>query len=170
MPTLLLLRHAKSSWDDPDLDDFDRPLNDRGRRDAPRMGEWLNESPYKPGLVLSSSSKRTRETWALLSDELDHPPSPGFEEGLYHASAPTIIGAARRLPEEIDTAMIIGHNPGLGRAMNELAGTGPGRLRRRMASKVPTCALAVLRWDGDWEDARAGRAELVEFVRPKDLE
>lgn len=168
--TLLLLRHAKSSWADDALDDFDRPLNGRGRRDAPRIGKWLEESPWRPELVLCSSALRTRQTWAGLAKALSWEPEVSFQDRLYHAAPREILSLIRAIPDARSTVCLVGHNPGLGQSMLQLAGEAPPELWRRMREKVPTGALAVLRWSGEWGDAEAGIGTLLDFVRPRDLE
>lgn len=167
--TLLLLRHAKSSWDDPDLDDFDRPLNRRGSRDAPRIGKWVEATDYRPACVVCSPARRTRDTWAAVADQLPGAPEPIYQPELYHASEKTIVDIVRGLPQGCHTAMLIGHNPGIGDAMRTLAADGPEEDMARLGAKVPTGALAILRWRGEWGDAGRGIATLLQFVRPKDL-
>lgn len=173
--TLILLRHAKSSWEDDSLDDFDRPLNPRGRRDAPRMGKWLRENAPRPDAVLCSSAARTRETWAGVSGQLADPPDATFLDPLYDASPDVILSAAQSLSDSVRTALIIGHNPGIEQAMRELAAKerlgeeSSEKELRRMRKKVPTGAVAMFRWDGEWADLGPETANLERFVRPKDL-
>ena len=135
--TLLLLRHAKSSWDDPSLDDFDRPLAPRGRRDAPRMGELLRHHGWHPDTVLCSPSARTRETWAAVAERLPSPDRVSFPGPLYHATPADLLDLIRGLPDGASTAMIVGHNPGMAETVRMLAAEGRA----------------------DRADARAGRAD-----------
>lgn len=169
MPTLLLLRHAKSSWEDDDLDDFDRPLNPRGRRAAPAMGKVLLERELVPDRVLCSPAARTRETWALVEDALDREVRAEYPEALYLADPGEMVEEIRSGGGEARRLLVVGHNPGMERLALALAGHGPPELRARMAAKYPTAALAVLDFDGGWDSVAPGRGGLVDFIRPKDL-
>jgi len=153
--TLYLLRHAKSSWDDPDLRDHDRPLNDRGRGAAPKMGKHMAEQGWLPQLVMSSTSQRTRETWDLLSPELDGAPDEvEFSEELYHAHAGTLLTLIEGLDDGWDSAMLIGHN------RTKVPHRSTGRLRVR-------CGFMVRRTREGRQSDRLREAEeaLVEFPR-----
>jgi phosphohistidine phosphatase len=163
MPRLFLLRHAKSSWDDPSLTDHDRPLAPRGERAAGLMGEHLRSSGIEPALVLCSSAVRTRQTLEGLGLAGD----TRIEPGLYAASEETLLERLRQLPLELESAMLIGHNPGLEELTLILA--GEGRHLHRVHRKFPTGALAMLEFDGEWRTLRPHAARLTDFVRPKDL-
>src|SRR5689334_23158709 len=108
---LVLLRHAKSAWPDA-VPDLKRPLNERGRRDAPAAGRWLREYIDDLGAVVCSPARRTRETWALVAAELDGPPSPTLDERIYGAPPDDLLAVVRDLPDDAGTALLIGHNPG----------------------------------------------------------
>ena len=157
---LLLLRHAKSSWDDPTLDDHDRPLAPRGRKAAKLMSEHLREERIPVSLVLCSSARRARETVALVKPggELN------VEHGLYAASADQLLDRVRSLPLEAATVMIVGHNPGLQELAARLV-RDPGAL----TGKFPTGALATLSFAGPWSSLSFGDAALEAFVRPREL-
>jgi phosphohistidine phosphatase len=164
MKQLLLLRHAKSSWDEPGLADLERPLARRGRRASELIAEHLRAQRIKPQLVLCSPSRRTRETLERIGlDDSDQ----RIEDDLYAASAEELLGVLTGLADDIDSAMLIGHNPGIQDLALRLAGSSPEvtRLRR----KFPTAALATLEFEGGWHELAPGSAELVAFVRPKDL-
>lgn len=166
--TVYLLRHAKSSWDDPDLADHERPLAPRGERVTPRVAAHLRVEGLAPDAILCSSAVRTRQTLALLGDAVPAHAAVHVEDGLYAASAHTVLDRLRALPDNVEAPMVIGHNPGLQQLAILLAGSGPalGRLRR----KFPTAALAVLRAPvRHWKDLAVDGAELVALVRPKDL-
>lgn len=169
MPTLLLLRHAKSSWKDDELDDFDRPLNSRGRRAAPAMGEVLLERGLVPGRVLCSPAERTRETWALVAEILGADVPASYPDPLYLAEAGDILDVVRREGGRAERLLVVGHNPGLQDLAVALAADGDDELRARMAGKFPTAALAILSVEGDWETVGEEPVRLVDFVRPKDL-
>jgi phosphohistidine phosphatase len=159
---LYLLRHAKSSWDDAGLADHDRPLAKRGRQATKAIARHVRERRIAPELVLCSTARRTRETLQRIAPALGTP-EVSYEDELYGASARELMERVREVPAGTGSAMLIGHNPGIGDLAAVLVG-------RAVASKFPTAALATLEFEGDWREAGPGRAELVEFVVPRDLE
>ena len=168
---LILLRHAKSDW--PDVPDRDRPLAKRGRRDAPRIGRWLHEHGYQPDVVVVSAATRTRQTWDLVAPELGGSPAVHFEPRAYAASALTLLYLAQELPARYRTALLIGHNPGLSELATSLAAppesdsatdNGP-----RPAVSLPTAAVAVFEFPGDWPSLSPGHARLTSLTTPADL-
>jgi len=168
---LILLRHAKSDW--PDVPDPDRPLAKRGRRDAPRIGRWLHEHGYQPDVVVCSSARRTRQTWDLVAPELGGSPAVHFEPRAYAASALTLLYLAQELPSRYRTALLIGHNPGLSDLAGHLAGP-PENDRAadnglRPAVSLPTAAVAVLEFPGDWPTLTPGHTRLIDHIIPADL-
>ena len=170
MKQLLLLRHAKSSWDDPALADFDRPLAPRGRKDAQRMGRETAGRGWLPQRVLVSPAARTRETWEIVSAEWSRLPELSFRETLYEAAAGQLLVEAKRTPERIGTLLMLGHNPGLEDFARGLARDASkfGALKL-LSEKFPTAALARFEFDGKWEELRPGAARLTDCLRPKDL-
>lgn len=168
---LLLFRHAKSSWDDPALDDFERPLAKWGNKAARLMARWFADQELRPDMVLCSSAARTRETYALVKTALGPDAPVRFEKRLYLAEAEDLLDRIRCLDDALSTVMIIGHNPGLQDLALALAGGATGRSGRRLAEKFPTAAVAWLRSNtACWADLRPGEAGLVAYVRPADLE
>jgi phosphohistidine phosphatase len=163
MATLYLLRHAKSSWDDLDLHDHERPLAPRGVKAAGLMGSHIRSSGVAPALVLCSTATRARETLERL--ELDAPIE--LEDGLYGASEGELLERLRRLPASLESAMLIGHNPSIQELTLMLAREGEGLAR--IHEKFPTGALATLEFEGDWSALAPHCALLVGFVRPKEL-
>jgi len=139
MKTLFLVRHAKSSWDDTALPDKDRPLNDRGRRDAPKMGERLAKRDVKPDLILSSPAVRALSTAEIIAEKLDYRRKDiVVTERLYAAEMEDLLDVIRQLGDKIERVMLFGHNPEL----TELA--------RRFSSEIahmPTCAVAEFTFD-----------------------
>lgn len=158
---LLLLRHAKSSWDDPSLADHDRPLAPRGRKASKVIGSYLRDEQIRADVVLCSSARRARETLELAGVQGE----AQVERGLYGASVDQLLGRLRRLPDELDTAMLIGHNP----AIQELAAGLVAPTSELAERKYPTGALASLAFTGPWSALERGQAELVAFVTPKAL-
>jgi phosphohistidine phosphatase len=167
MPRLLLLRHAKSSWDDASRADHERPLAPRGRRATGVMAAHLRDRGLTPELVLCSSAVRTRETLAGIGDALGDEVTVEIEDGIYGASETELLDRVRRIDDAFGSAMVIGHNPGIGRLALHLVGSGEEI--DRMRAKFPTAALAVLDWDGAWQELAPRRGRLVDFVTPKGL-
>jgi phosphohistidine phosphatase len=169
--TLLLLRHAKSAWSDPRLDDHDRPLSVRGERAAQAMADHIARAAPRPDLILCSTAMRTRQTLAPLLKRLGSPTPPvSLENGLYLASEDVLLAHIRAVADGAPTVLLIGHNDGIGQLAANLAGSGPSDALAQLREKYPTGALAVLRLaDGAWSDLKPGAAKLVDFIRPRDL-
>jgi phosphohistidine phosphatase len=165
MRTLYLLRHAKSSWDDPALPDRERPLASRGRRDAKRIGEHLRRLGITPALVLCSPAVRTQETLDLLRPALVEVAAE-VEEQLYGASSETLLERIHSVPDDVGSVLLIGHNPGLHDLALALASSG-AKLER-LEAKFPTAALATLALER-WSSLSPGDAKLVAYVVPKQL-
>ena len=165
MKTLYLLRHAKSSWDDPVLDDFDRPLAKRGRKAAKLIGAFMAQHGWLPDVALVSPAVRARDTWERVSAEFAAPVETRFEEAIYMA-APDGILALLREAAAPDSVLLIGHNPGLEQCAALLAGpdSDPQALAR-MTAKFPTAAVARFRVAA----VEPGGAALTAFVTPKDI-
>lgn len=171
MLRLLLLRHAKSSWTDPGLDDHDRPLNARGQKSAPSVGRFMREQKLNPDLVLCSPARRARETWKLVSVELRSSPRLLMEDGLYDfGNGGRILDTVRAKADSAKTVLVIGHNPSIERLAQRLIGKGDAKLRKRLAEKYPTGALAEISFAAkEWKDVEDGKGTLASFVRPRDL-
>ncbi|MER8848125.1 MULTISPECIES: SixA phosphatase family protein [Mesorhizobium] len=168
MKQLLLLRHAKSSWDDPDLDDFDRPLAERGLKAARLIGRELAARDWLPDQVLVSPALRTRDTWRLVAAELPVHPRVAFAEALYDAAAADILSQLRKADPSSGCLLVLGHNPGLEELAKRLAGSGSeAKARKRLEKKFPTAALARFVLEDDWSGLSAAR--LTHSLRPKDL-
>jgi phosphohistidine phosphatase len=164
---LFLLRHAKSAWDDPALRDRDRPLAPRGRKAAKRVARWASKHGVRPQLVVCSNAVRAQQTLQRVLPALGEP-AVWVEVTLYAAGAETLLARVRTLPDEVDEAMLVGHNPGLMELLLLLAAPGP--LRERALGNVPTGALAELETDVErWADVLPGEARLTEFVLPREL-
>jgi len=163
---LFLLRHAKSSWDDPGLDDHDRPLAPRGRRASALIAEHLRRARIGPVLVLCSSARRTRETLERVMPALD-PVEVRIERQLYGASSEDLLQRLRELPDEAESVMVLGHQPAIQELALHLAGEGSELDRVR--AKFPTAALATLAFAGEWSELGHRSAELIAYVKPKQL-
>jgi phosphohistidine phosphatase len=167
MKTLFLLRHAKSSWDDPGLADHDRPLAPRGKRAANAIAEHLRDEGVAPELVLCSSSQRTRETLERIAPALGDEVRVEIERELYAASPDRLLERLRAVDDDAESVMLIGHNPGIEQLALSLAGDGEKLTDVRR--KYPTAALATLEFDGRWSELEPGTARLTDFVKPKQL-
>ena len=170
MKKVILLRHAKSSWEDPQLDDHDRPLNGRGKAAAPVIAEWLTERSHKPDLVLCSSSTRTKQTVSGMRRVMSDLPEPEVERELYHASPAALRERLSNLPEDCDTVLLVGHQPGLGALTRKLANGAETRRCKRAYEHFPTGAAAVLEVDvDDWSEVEFSSARFVDFAKPREL-
>jgi phosphohistidine phosphatase len=167
MRRLYLLRHAKSSWDEPGLADHDRPLAPRGRRASKLIAEHLEWRGIAPELVLCSSSKRTRQTLSGIAGALGDETEVEFEPDLYAAPASELLDVLHGVSDEVGSVMLIGHNPGIENLTLDLARPGPELARVR--HKFPTAALATLEFDVGWRDLGPESCALVSFVKPKEL-
>ena len=164
---LLLLRHAKSDWDESGLADHERPLSRRGRRAAAKIGTYMAGTGYTPGLVLCSSSRRTQETFERLRPRLLEDPVLEVLDDLYLASPDTLLSCIAAAPSDQRELMVIAHNPGIAALAGTLAETGDTVLRGRLRKRYPTGALAVFASGSDgWH---LPEAELIDFVCPRDL-
>ncbi|MFJ2246618.1 SixA phosphatase family protein [Streptomyces sp. NPDC087862] len=163
---LIVLRHAKSAWPEG-VPDHERPLAGRGRRDAPAAGRLLHETGRVPDLVVCSTARRTRETWDLVAAQLSASPEVVFEQRVYGASVPALIGVLRDVPERQRTVLLIGHHPGVQELVLSLAGDGDAEAFGRARVKFPTSAVAVLELPGPWARLAPGAAELTDFAVPR---
>jgi phosphohistidine phosphatase len=163
--SIVLVRHAKADW--PEVADHERPLAERGRKDAPAVGEWLATHGIAPGLTLCSTAVRTRETWRLAAHHLPHRPKTVYEERLFDASAGEIIAVLNGVPEEVQDLLVVGHNPGIQGVAEALAGNSEGDVLERMSRNgFPTSTVAVLRFDGSWKSLEPGVATLTGYWEP----
>ncbi|MFN6962441.1 MAG: SixA phosphatase family protein [Pyrinomonadaceae bacterium] len=161
MKRLFLLRHAKSSWAQAEIADIDRPLDELGRQAAPFMGRMMLKGELRPDVILSSTARRARETIELLKDAAAWTAEVRFDEGLYEAGPHSIIRVLCGLPDQFESAMVVGHNPGL----EELIQMLTGELVPMSTSSLAMLDLRIERW------AEVGPAtgKLVEVVRPKSV-
>jgi phosphohistidine phosphatase len=170
MRTLHLLRHAKSSWDQPGLADHDRQLSGRGRKAGEQLADYLRRSGYRPGLVICSSALRARQTLDLIAGGLGVGVPVRIDEQLYTADADDVWTLVHHLPDDVDEAMIIGHNPPLHELAISLATEGDDELRARLQAKLSTGGLVTIVWAADtWSNLRRSSAALHGYVRPRDL-
>ena len=171
MKTLILMRHAKSAWDDPHQKDIDRPLSARGRKSAPRIGAWLAAEKYRPDVVLCSAAQRTRETLDLLQPQLPKGVTVELSRTLYMAAPREMLTEISKVAATAETVLLLGHNPGIGSLAGLLAGSGDENTLGNLHAKFPTAAAAVLGFDvARWGDVAPGNGRLLAFIRPRDLD
>jgi len=169
MRRLWLVRHAKSSWDDPAMPDQDRPLSERGRRAAAALAEHCRDVGVRPDLVLCSSAVRARETLAGILPGLGTALRVSIEDELYTFEARDVLVRLRSVPDDAGAVLLVGHNPAIGVLAGRLAGGGDAL--ERLVAKYPTGALATLDLDvATWAEVAAGCGYLVSFLTPADLE
>jgi phosphohistidine phosphatase len=161
MKTLLLLRHAKSTWKDSGVRDFDRPLNQRGLKAAPTIGRLIRKRKLQPDLVLSSPAERARQTTQLVLEAAGLKTELRYDERIYEASAARLFEIVSQIEDEANMAMLVGHNPGLEELVEALTGE---------AREMSTAALACIELDIErWSKLRAGTNQLTWLVKPKEL-
>ena len=161
MKTLLLLRHAKSDWDDTSLRDFDRPLAARGERDAPRIGKALRKRGSRPDLIISSPAARAKATIEAVIKAAKLNLEIRFDETVYGASSPELMKLIRRLPDGSSCVLLVGHNPGFEDLVGRLSGSH---------ERMPTAALACIEFQIDnWEDVDDGAGKLAWLLTPRQL-
>lgn len=162
MKTLLIMRHAKSSWKDPTLPDHERPLKKRGKRDAPRMGAFIYEQGLTPDLILCSTAKRARMTAQAAAEDCRYEGEINFNRDLYQADPDTIIRMLSKLVDETEFVMVVGHNPDLEEFLEVMTG---------IYERLPTTALAQISLPIEyWSELdEEVEGELVNIWRPRDL-
>jgi phosphohistidine phosphatase len=153
----VIVRHAKSAWPDG-VPDQERPLNARGRRDAPVAGRWIRERIGHLDAVVCSPATRARQTWRLIAADLDGPPAAVVDDRVYAASVDTLLAVVRGLPDDVSSALLVGHNPGVAELVAALTGE---------ELEMKTSAVAVVECGGSWADIASGRAIVVDHATPR---
>jgi phosphohistidine phosphatase len=159
--TLLLLRHAKSSWADSGLSDHDRPLNKRGKRDAPRMARLIVDAGWVPDLILSSSATRARDTALIVAEACDWSPEVRLQRGLYLSEPGDYLEQLKHVPPQAARVLLVGHNPGMEALGEKLTG---------VPVHMPTAALLVLETSAPFSELGEHGANIVGNYRPKELD
>lgn len=171
MKSLTLLRHAKSTWNDPVERDFDRPLNGRGRRAAHRMGQYLKDEDLAFDQVVASPALRVQQTVAGIEDGYGAPLTPVYDRRIYMASASSLLDLVHGLDDRYDKVLLVGHNPGLEDLVLMLVPHTAAGLRDEVEIKYPTATLAELRFDADrWAAVAERSGTLARFKRPRELD
>lgn len=160
MKTLYILRHAKSSWDKPDIADFDRTLNEAGLNTAPFMGQLIYDRKFQPQSIVSSPAKRAKQTAVLIKETAELTSAIKYDERIYEASPQTLLQVVADADDKYDSMMLVGHNPGIEGFIRFLTGK---------TEPMPTAALAVIDlWVNSWDGIVADSGVLKELIRPKD--
>ena len=161
MKELYIVRHAKSSWSQPALEDFDRPLNPRGKRDAPEMGRRLTKLRVLPDMVLSSPAKRAISTAQLIIDEIGFPKDNIVRDlDFLHTSVAQMVRGLKKVPDDVGTLMVFGHNPGFTDLANYFSGVA--------IPNIPTCGVVAIRFEvAQWTQIGEGIGNMVLFDYPK---
>ncbi len=161
MKTLFILRHAKSNWDNQDLSDFERPLNERGRRAAPLMGGVMRSNKFVPDLILSSPATRAKETAELVKEAAKFDGRINFDERIYEATPARLIEVLEEQSDDFSSILIVGHNP---------AFEGLVRFLTAKIEPMPTAALAVVDVPIEsWSELNEAKGDLRILIRPKEL-
>lgn len=160
MRMLYVIRHAKSSWNEPGLDDFDRPLNDRGRSDAPEMAERLKAKGIHPDLIITSTAERAQTTARIFADVLGYPAeSILLKPDLYETDVDTVFDVVHQIDPQASHVLIFGHNPTFTYFVNHLASA--------RIDNIPTCGIAAIALDKEWREAKRSGGHMVWFDYPK---
>lgn len=171
MKTLTLLRHAKSDWSDSVTRDFDRPLNDRGKRAARLMGEWAKRQGMDFDLIIASPAVRVTETLDLFLDGYGRAVDTRWDRRVYLASSATLLDVLRELPDDRDRVLMVGHNPGLEDLVLDTVPELPDQtLRNDVEAKFPTASVAILDFSTEQWRGAGKPACLRQFIRPRDLD
>ena len=160
MKILYLVRHAKSSWKHPELSDIERPLNKRGKRDAPIIGNLLKEKGVKPDILISSPAVRARKTTAVIAEIIDFPKNKIlFDENIYEASSSELINIIHRFDNIYNSIMMFGHNPGFTMLNNYLTD--------HYIDNIPTCGVVGIQFSSSWKSVQSGSGKPLFFIYPK---
>jgi len=160
MKTLYLARHAKSSWKHPDLSDIERPLNKRGKRDAPYIGNLLKEKGVKPDLLISSSAVRARKTAVVIAEKIDYTKSKiVIDDKIYESSSTELLNIIKSFDDKYNSVMMFGHNPGFTMLNNYLTDS--------YIDNIPTCGIVGIQFNSSWKKINGGSGKAFVFIYPK---
>lgn len=166
MSHIFLLRHAKASWPEPGMRDFDRPLAPRGLSDAKKIGTVMRAAGYKPDAVICSAALRTRETWQQIAPQLEVPDQHlTFTNQLYDSDNTRYLEAVQQF-NDVDSVLIIGHNPMIEDVASALVAGGPDGAMRRLSKGFPTSGLAIIKFEGPLTTVSLSGGYLEDFLRP----
>ena len=170
MKTIFLLRHAKSSWDDVSLDDFDRPLSPRGIKSCKKIGKYLKKNRLIPDIVYCSSAMRAKQTWELFNRIVDKKENILYEDSLYMSDFSNFINIIKKTKNNFKNLMFVSHNPGIENLALELSKDKSNEIYEKINIKFPTGALIIIKFDlNNWSKVDCKKGKLYEFVKPKEL-
>jgi phosphohistidine phosphatase len=170
MKTIFLLRHAKSSWDDVRLDDFDRPLSSRGIKSCKKMGKYLKKNRLIPDIVYCSSAIRAKQTWELVNRIVEKKENVIYEDSLYMSDFSNFINIIKKTKNNFKNLMIVSHNPGIENLALELSKDKNNEIYEKINIKFPTGALIIINFNlNNWSKVDCKKGKLYEFVKPKEL-
>lgn len=165
---LLIMRHAKSAWDTSAASDFDRPLAERGQKDAPRMGHWLRKEKLVPDVMVSSPAERARQTVIALCQSMGLKTKKiGWDPRIYGAGTEDLLEVLAEIPKRSRMAMVVGHNPGLEFLLHYLVGGSESDLYD--AGLIRTATVAQVKMPEDWDNLKPGCGTLVQVKNPRDI-
>jgi len=160
MKTLYLARHAKSSWKHPELSDIERPLNKRGKRDAPYIGNLLKEKGVKPNILISSPAVRARKTAVVIAERIDYTKSKILiDDKIYESSSTELLNIIKSFDDKYNSVMMFGHNPGFTLLNNYLTDS--------YIDNIPTCGIVGIRFNSSWKKINGGSGKAFFFIYPK---
>ena len=170
MKTIFLLRHAKSSWDDVRLDDFDRPLSSRGIKSCKKMGKYLKKNKLIPDIVYCSSAIRAKQTWEVVNRIVEIKENILYEDSLYMSDFSNFINIIKKTKNNFKNLMIVSHNPGIENLALELSKDKNNEIYEKINIKFPTGALIIIKFDlNNWSKVDCKKGKLYEFIKPKEL-
>lgn len=159
MKKLYIIRHAKSSWKDTSLDDFERPLNKRGEKNSKFMGEFLKDKKIMPDVILSSRAFRAKETAKNIAKKIHYTKEIIFDENMYEANVQTLLNRIETIDNKLKSVFVIGHNPGLNMLVTKLVA---------LHENIPTCGIVAIEFSCDnWSEISSSNAKLISFDYPK---
>lgn len=171
MLTLMLLRHAKSSWTQIGSTDFDRPLNDRGRMTAPQIGSYMADNDLTPAQIFSSPAVRAKTTTQLALAEIPGVPAPTYDQALYDGGPESLFNTIAAASDDLNTLLVVGHNPTIHAMGLSLCSSGNAEALERLGTKYPTGALAIIDFKLDhWSEITGGSGQLRDFIEPRGLD
>ena len=170
MKTIFLLRHAKSSWDDVSLDDFDRPLSTRGIKSCKKIGKYLKKNKLIPDIVYCSSAIRAKQTWELVNRIVEKKKNVVYKSKLYMANSSDFIDVIRKTDNIFHSLMLISHNPGMEIFAREISKNKTDKHYESIDLKYPTGGLVIIRFNLNiWSKIKYETGDICEFIKPRDL-
>jgi len=171
MLTLMLLRHAKSSWTQIGSTDFERSLNERGIKSAPLIGQYMADNDLTPKLIYSSSAARAKATTQLVLAELPEAPEPAYDQSIYDGGPESLFNKIASSPNSASPLLVVGHNPTIHAMSLSLCRAGNEKAFQTMSAKYPTGGLAIIDFDlQDWSEVTGGSGTLRDFILPRTLD